>query len=75
VKIGALGVFCMALPDRGLGLAVKVHSGSTEALAAAVETTLQIFAPGAFAAPEGWGLLQVRNVVGDVVGGWRVRQG
>jgi L-asparaginase II len=77
VKIGALGVFCMALPERGLGLglAVKVHSGSTEALAAAVTTTLETFATGAFAAPEGWGLLQVRNVVGDVVGGWRVRQG
>jgi L-asparaginase II len=75
VKIGALGVFCIALPGRGLGLAVKVHSGSTEALAAAVTTTLETFAPSAFAAPEAWGLLQVRNVVGDVVGGWRVRQG
>ena len=72
VKIGALGVFCIALPARGLGLAVKIHTGVGDALAAAVSTTLASAAPGAFEAPPEWALLQVRNVVGDVVGGWRV---
>jgi L-asparaginase II len=72
VKIGAQGVFCMALPARGLGLAVKVHTGVTEALPAAVAATLASAAPGAFVPPEEWDLLRVRNVVGDVVGQYRV---
>jgi L-asparaginase II len=73
VKIGAQGVFCMALPQRCLGLAVKVHTGVTEALPAAVTATLAAAAPGVFAAPDDWDLLRVRNVVGDVVGAYRSR--
>jgi len=71
VKIGAGGVFCLALPARRLGLAVKVHSGVGEALPAAVAATLAAAAPGAFVASADWALLRVRNVVGDVVGDFR----
>ncbi|MEN9798978.1 MAG: hypothetical protein RL653_2674 [Pseudomonadota bacterium] len=70
VKVGAMGLFCMALPERRLSLAVKVEAGTNEALPAAVAWALERFAPGAFSPPPEWGLCQVRNVVGDVVGRW-----
>ena len=70
VKVGAMGLFCMALPNRGLSLAVKVEPGTNEALPAAVRWALDTFAPGAFSPPGAWELCQVRNVVGDVVGRW-----
>lgn len=72
VKIGAQGVFCLALPARRLGIAVKVLTGVGEALPAAVAQTLAVLAPGAFGADEAWELLRVRNVAGAVVGGYRV---
>lgn len=71
-KIGAQGVFCIALPERGRGLAVKVTSGSSEALGAAVAWALATFAEGAFSPPEDWPPTQVRNVVGDLVGDYHV---
>jgi L-asparaginase II len=70
VKVGAMGLFCMALPERRLSLAVKVEAGTNEALPAAVAWALEVFAPGAFTPPADWALCQVRNVVGDVVGRW-----
>ena len=70
VKVGAMGLFCMALPERRLSLAVKVEPGTSDALPAAVAWALDTFAPGAFAPPPDWALCQVRNVVGDVVGRW-----
>ena len=69
-KIGARGVFCVALPSLSAGLAVKMHSGSMEALAAAVPAALERWAPGAIEPPAAWPPLQVRNVIGDVVGHW-----
>ena len=72
VKVGAVGLFCIALPKRGLGIAVKIHSGATEALALAIEWTLAQVAPGAFVRPEGWELAIVKNVVGREVGGYAV---
>lgn len=39
-KIGAEGLFCIARPGTKQGIAVKVHSGSTEALAVAVKAVL-----------------------------------
>ncbi|MBK8257063.1 MAG: asparaginase [Polyangiaceae bacterium] len=71
-KIGAQGVFCIALPKRGLGIAVKVTSGLSETLAAAVPWALQTFAPGAFDAPLDWPPTDVRNVVGALVGRYQV---
>ncbi len=73
VKVGAQGVFCLALPERGLGLAVKVHSGAAEALAAAVVFALQQYAPGSVTVPEEWDPLLVRNVVGAIAGSYKVQ--
>jgi L-asparaginase II len=67
-KIGALGVFCVALPARGLGLAVKVHSGDEGALGAAVPALLDRLAPGALRPVDAWRWSEVRNVVGRIVG-------
>lgn len=39
-KIGAEGLFCVARPGTKQGIAVKVHSGNTEALAVAVKAVL-----------------------------------
>ena len=72
VKIGAMGLFCIALPRRRMGLAVKVHSGSGEALPVAVEWALAQVAPGVFARPAAWELALVRNVAGREVGRWEV---
>jgi L-asparaginase II len=71
-KIGAQGVFCFALPERGRGIAVKVLSGSSEALGVAVAWALATFAEGAFLEPAEWPPRQVRNVVGALVGDYRV---
>ncbi len=68
VKIGALGLFGLAFPERRAGLAVKVHTGSGEALPAAVAAALARFVDGAWIEPERWALRDVRNVVGRSVG-------
>jgi L-asparaginase II len=70
VKIGAAGLFCIALPRARTGIAVKVHSGATEALAVAVEWALNRVSPGIFERPPQWELALVRNVVGREVGRW-----
>lgn len=67
-KIGAGGVFCLALPERRLGVAVKVLSGDESALGVAVAEALARAAPGAWSPPEGWDRPVVRNVVGRKVG-------
>lgn len=67
-KIGARGVFCVALPARGLGIALKVHDGDEDALAVAVPALIQRFAPGALAPDPDWPWAALRNVVGHVVG-------
>ncbi|MCU0699427.1 MAG: asparaginase [Myxococcaceae bacterium] len=72
VKVGAMGLFCMALPRRKLALAVKVTSGVSEALPAAVRWALAR-AGVELALPSPWPLCEVRNVVGLVVGAVEVR--
>jgi L-asparaginase II len=65
VKIGAEGVFCIALPRRRAGLAVKCHTGNADALAVAVKAVLLehgVTLEGAFA----WE--RVTNVRGVLVG-------
>ncbi len=47
VKIGAEGLFDIALPARRLGVVIKVHSGNSEALAVAVAAVMAEVAPGA----------------------------
>lgn len=72
VKIGAMGVFCIALPTRRIGIAMKVHSGTADALPALVSWALAEVAPDAWCEPEAWALRAVRNVVGRPVGSWKV---
>lgn len=66
-KVGAEGLFCVALPARGVGLAVKVHTGNGDALATAVRAVLDRFFPGVVA-PVEWPSDVVLNVVGARVG-------
>jgi L-asparaginase II len=72
VKIGAMGLFCMALPARRMSVVVKVHSGVSEALPALVSWALSEAAPGAWEEPAQWAATRVRNVVGLDVGRWVV---
>lgn len=72
VKIGAAGLFCVALPRRRTSLAVKVHSGASEALAPLVAWALGEAAPDAWAPPDPWELTIVRNVAGRAVGRWSI---
>jgi L-asparaginase II len=66
-KRGAEGLVCLALPDRGLGLAVKCLTGSGAALAAGLAAVLAEVAPEVLPTPPAaWS--EVRNVVGAVVG-------
>jgi L-asparaginase II len=67
VKVGAMGLFCMALPRRRLALAVKVTSGVAEALPAAVRWALER-AGVSLALPSPWPLCEVRSVAGQAVG-------
>lgn len=67
-KIGAEGLFCTAFPQRELGVVVKVHTGSSDALGVAVAHALQVLVPGAIAAPQDWPWAEVRNVAGALVG-------
>lgn len=67
VKIGAEGLFCIARPGTRQGIAVKVHSGHTDALAVAVRAVLDDLAPGLLA-PSEWPFGQLRNVAGRTVG-------
>ena len=64
-KVGAEGLFCIALPERREGLAIKVHTGNTDALAVAVHAVLlqhgvRLEAP--------WPWATVSNVRGAIVG-------
>lgn len=72
VKVGAQGVFCIAIPQLQLGIAIKVHSGSSEALAPVIAHVLARVVPDLWQLPDLWPHLQVRNVVGDRVGHWRI---
>lgn len=67
-KIGAQGVFNVALPARRLGLALKVHSGDDAAVAVAAEAWIRAVAPGALRADvlNPWAVAS--NVVGRPIG-------
>jgi L-asparaginase II len=63
--VGAEGLFCIALPERREGLAIKVHTGNADALAVAVHAVLlqhgvRLEAP--------WPWATVSNVRGAIVG-------
>jgi L-asparaginase II len=67
-KIGARAVYALALPTRGLGIAVKCTSADEDALAAALPALLDRVAPGAFAWPDPWPWSVVRSKAGLPVG-------
>jgi len=67
-KIGALGVFGVALPQRRLGIAWKVSCGDSASLAVAVPAMLEQIAPGALAPAADWPWDIVKNVMGKTVG-------
>ncbi len=70
VKVGAEGLFTIALPDRQAGLVVKCHTGNDAALAVAVAAVLDRVYPGILRADAvgGWSWGTVLNVVGVRVG-------
>jgi L-asparaginase II len=71
VKVGAAGVFCAALPGRGLGVALKVEDGSSHAAGVAlVESVRQLGAIGERELPDlaGFGPGRLRNHAGAHVG-------
>lgn len=66
-KVGAAALICGALPETGVGFALKVHSGNNEARAVALAAWLQRIARlGISSAVSEWAT--VRNVVGKPVG-------
>lgn len=67
-KIGAQGVFCLALPERRMGIAMKVVSGNEDALAVAIPSVMVECAPGSLRPAADWRWAHVRNVAGRKVG-------
>lgn len=67
-KIGAQGVFCIAVPSHRMGVAVKTLSGDEPSLGVAVAAVLAELLPLGWSAPDPWPWAVVRNVVGDIVG-------
>ncbi len=67
-KIGAEGVFCISLPRRRTGIAIKVLSGNEDALAVAIPAVIDLAAPGALRPAATWPWEDVVNVVGRRVG-------
>ncbi len=47
VKVGAEGVYCAAIPETGLGVAVKIDDGARRAAEAAISAIVSAVVPGA----------------------------
>ena len=74
-KVGAEGVYCAALPERGLGVAIKMDDGNTAravevVMAAVIEALLQLDGDRA-ALMRSLSEVTLRNWRGTVVGGLR----
>uniref|UniRef100_A0A832I478 Asparaginase n=1 Tax=Eiseniibacteriota bacterium TaxID=2212470 RepID=A0A832I478_UNCEI len=70
-KVGAEGLECVGLPERGLGLAVKCEDGAARAVPPAVVAlleTLEALAPGRLASLGAWRAPEVRNHAGRATG-------
>jgi L-asparaginase II len=67
-KIGALGLICIAVPERGLGLAVKVSTGSEPVRAIATAAVLGRYFPGVLSTELPARYRLVHNLVGEQVG-------
>lgn len=71
VKTGAEGVFCAAIPGRGLGIALKIDDGATRASEAAMAGVLAALLPGHEDVLLRWSAKPIRNVNGAKVGSIR----
>jgi L-asparaginase II len=67
-KVGATGLLCIAIPERALGLAIKVSTGSELVRATATVAILERYFPGVLSVPLPARYYQVHNVVGTQVG-------
>ncbi len=72
-KVGASGVYCAALLDQRLGLALKVEDGNTRALAPALLGVLDTLVPGLAPELDHWRRQNVLNSNGVAVGEIRSR--
>lgn len=78
-KVGAEGVYCAALPERGLGVAIKMDDGNTAraaevVMAATIESLLTLDTDDA-ALLRSLSALTLRNWRGTVVGNLRASKG
>ncbi len=64
IKTGAEGVFMAALPERGMGIALKTHDGATRAAELAIAAVLESLE----VIPSGHAVATVTNAAGTVVG-------
>jgi L-asparaginase II len=67
-KVGAEGVYCAALPEPGLGLALKVEDGDARSVGPALLALLAILAPGLVHLDGELREPPIRNSLGSVVG-------
>jgi L-asparaginase II len=67
-KIGAQGLLCVAVPQLGVGVAIKIESGVDQVRPIAAHTLLAHFFPRVFQDPLAPQYFELRNVVGDLVG-------
>ncbi len=67
-KVGAEGVYCAAVPELRVALALKVEDGASRALEPALLGLLDIVAPGVAPPLEAYRSPPIRNTLGDTVG-------
>ncbi len=67
-KVGAAGLLCLALPEQGLGVALKIATGSDAVRPVAAQAVLSRLAPDLVPEHPFTAHKQVRNVVGSEVG-------
>jgi L-asparaginase II len=72
-KVGAEGVYCAALLDQGLGLALKVEDGAFRAAGPALLAALDHLLETPIALPDSYRSPPIRNSTGAVVGQLVVR--
>ena len=67
-KIGADGVYCAAIPEARLGVALKVEDGDVESARTAILATLEALAPGVVHVAESFRFPVIKNTLGEQVG-------
>jgi L-asparaginase II len=67
-KIGADGVYCVALPEAGLGVALKVEDGDVDSARPAILATVEALAPGVVRVAESFRSPVIKNTLGEEVG-------